>query len=91
MSRVGGPNAAVMGLMGRFTVLSTVGHEVIEEIRQVHTRVPDDTHDVLAHALLSAGDREAARAVWRPDTPIRPDAPPWATRPSSRTATPGSG
>lgn len=75
MSRVGGPNAAAMGLMGRFTVLSTIGrgHEVIGEIRQVHARVPDDTHDVLAHALLSAGDHAEARAVWRPDAPIRPD------------------
>ncbi|MEU7842687.1 BTAD domain-containing putative transcriptional regulator [Micromonospora sp. NPDC049114] len=75
MSRIGGPNAAAMGLMGRFTVLSTVGrgHELVEDIRQVHARVPDDTHDVLAHALLSSGDREAARAVWRPQTPIRPD------------------
>ncbi|MEV0155527.1 BTAD domain-containing putative transcriptional regulator [Micromonospora sp. NPDC050686] len=75
MSRVGGPNAAAMGLMGRFTVLSTVGrgHELIGEIRQVHARVPDDTHDVLAHALLSAGDHAAARAVWRPHAPIRPD------------------
>ncbi|MFF3856389.1 BTAD domain-containing putative transcriptional regulator [Micromonospora sp. NPDC002575] len=75
MSRVGGPNAAAMGLMGRFTVLSVAGrgHEVIDEIRQVHARVPHDTHDVLAHALLSAGDHDAARAVWRPDAPIRPD------------------
>ncbi|WP_428964812.1 BTAD domain-containing putative transcriptional regulator [Micromonospora fluostatini] len=75
MVRVGGPNAAAMGLMGRFTVLSTVGrgHEVLGELRQVHARVPDDAHDVLAHALLSAGDRAAARAVWRPQTPIRPD------------------
>ncbi|MEV0001499.1 BTAD domain-containing putative transcriptional regulator [Micromonospora sp. NPDC050980] len=75
MGRVGGPNAAAMGLMGRFTVLSVAGrgHEVIDELRRVHARVPDDTHDVLAHALLSAGDHEAARAVWRPDSPIRPD------------------
>ncbi|MBW4700541.1 MULTISPECIES: BTAD domain-containing putative transcriptional regulator [unclassified Micromonospora] len=75
MGRVGGPNAAAMGLMGRFTVLTAVGrgHEVIEELRQVHARVPDDAHDVLAHALLSAGDHDAARAVWRPDAPIRPD------------------
>ncbi|WFE35197.1 BTAD domain-containing putative transcriptional regulator [Micromonospora sp. WMMD975] len=75
MSRVGGPNAAAMGLMGRFTVLSVAGrgHEVVDELRQVHARVPDDAHDVLAHALLSAGDHDAARAVWRPDAPVRPD------------------
>ncbi|WP_255608299.1 BTAD domain-containing putative transcriptional regulator [Micromonospora sp. PLK6-60] len=75
MSRVGGPNAEAMGLMGRFTVLSTAGrgHEVIGELRAVHARVPDDAHDVLAHALLSAGDHAAARAVWRPHAPIRPD------------------
>ncbi|SCE94202.1 BTAD domain-containing putative transcriptional regulator [Micromonospora mirobrigensis] len=75
MGRVGGPNAAAMGLMGRFTVLSTVGrgHEVLGEIRQVHARMPDDAHDVLAHALLSAGDHAEARRVWRPQAPIRPD------------------
>ncbi|GAB3062837.1 BTAD domain-containing putative transcriptional regulator [Micromonospora schwarzwaldensis] len=75
MGRVGGPNAAAMGLMGRFTVLTVAGrgHEAVDEIRQVHARVPDDTHDVLAHALLSAGDHAGARAVWRPEAPIRPD------------------
>ncbi|GHJ12884.1 BTAD domain-containing putative transcriptional regulator [Micromonospora sp. AKA38] len=75
MSRVGGPNAAAMGLMGRFTALTVAGrgHEVVDELRQVHARVPDDAHDVLAHALLSAGDHAGARAVWRPRAPIRPD------------------
>ncbi|WP_089155961.1 BTAD domain-containing putative transcriptional regulator [Micromonospora sp. NBS 11-29] len=75
MSRVGGPNAAAMGLMGRFTVLTAAGrgHEMIDDIRPVHARLPDDTHDVLAHALLAAGDHEGARAVWQPWTEIRPD------------------
>ncbi|MDG4752593.1 BTAD domain-containing putative transcriptional regulator [Micromonospora sp. WMMD718] len=75
MGRIGGPNAAAMGLMGQFTVLTTAGrgHELIEPLRRVHRRVPEDTHDVLAHALLSAGDVAGAREVWRPGQPIRPD------------------
>ncbi len=75
MGRLGGPNAAAMGLMGQFTVLTAAGrgHELIEPLRHVHRRVPEDTHDVLAHALLSAGDVAGAREVWRPRQPIRPD------------------
>ncbi|MFI6235418.1 BTAD domain-containing putative transcriptional regulator [Micromonospora sp. NPDC050784] len=75
MEQVGGPNAQAMGMLGRFVVGLTGGGaaQSVPELRQVHARVPQDSHDLLALALVEAGDLEQARAVWKPELPIRPD------------------
>ncbi|MFJ6198037.1 BTAD domain-containing putative transcriptional regulator [Micromonospora sp. NPDC092111] len=75
MAPAGGPDARATAVLGRFVVRLTTGGagESVPELRQAHARGPGDFHDLLALALLDAGEPAQARAVWRPDLPLRPD------------------
>ncbi|MER7280037.1 BTAD domain-containing putative transcriptional regulator [Dactylosporangium sp. NPDC000244] len=73
----GQPNAYLVSIIGVFFVRLTqgLGHTylpVLEPLRTLST-AESEAGEFLARAYVDAGRLDEARAVWRPDTPVRED------------------
>ncbi|WP_433089602.1 BTAD domain-containing putative transcriptional regulator [Dactylosporangium sp. CA-052675] len=73
----GQPNAYLVSIIGVFFVRLTqgLGHTylpVLEPLRTLST-AESEAGEFIARAYVDAGRLDEARAVWRPDTPVRED------------------
>ncbi|MFI7419473.1 BTAD domain-containing putative transcriptional regulator [Nonomuraea sp. NPDC049684] len=71
MAERGGVNARAMGALCRFAVRMARGNvrDSLDELAAIRERVNSDTvHEIYAGALAAAGELDAARRVWRPES-----------------------
>ncbi|WP_250214434.1 BTAD domain-containing putative transcriptional regulator [Acrocarpospora catenulata] len=69
MSEAGSPNADLFSLVARFVIglLTGRAEEVLDELEQTWRVLGGDFMEFYSRALVAAGRRAEARAVWRPD------------------------
>ncbi|MEV7230077.1 BTAD domain-containing putative transcriptional regulator [Polymorphospora sp. NPDC051019] len=75
LDRAGVPNALAVGVAARYFTRLAAGRveQSLPELAPLYAQIPQYTHDLMAGALLAAGRPAEARAVWRPDLPVRED------------------